>query len=177
MNSLAIGDKLQAIKEIAIGGCEDIEVSEKIFDLCDEILGLVNSASCNCQHNSNSRDNEPCCRCDSKVSENDDTKNKVTSLEIIVRMIDNKPYYEIKYKKVGEDYYQVGYSSFNIDNVLKWRDECFELVYVKATNADRIRNMSDEELAEFLTTVTSDAICGSSWDYDGWIKELQSEAE
>ena len=45
------------------------------------------------------------------------------------------------------------------------------------TNADRIRNISDEELAEFLATVTSDVICGSSWDYDGWIKELQSEAE
>lgn len=30
------------------------------------------------------------------VSQNDDTKNKVTSLEIIVRMIDSKPYYEIK---------------------------------------------------------------------------------
>lgn len=41
--------------------------------------------SCNCQNNSNSRDNEPCCRCDSRM-----------------------------------------------------------------TNADRIRNMSDEELAEFL---------------------------
>ena len=67
---------------------------------------------CNCQRNSNSRDNEPCCRCDSKQ-----------------------------------------------------------------TNADKIRNMSDEELAEFLTTVTSDTICGSSWDYDEWIKELQSEAE
>ena len=106
--------------------------------------------SCNCKHNGNSRDNEPCCRCDSKVSENDDTKNKVASLEIIVRMIDNKPYYEIKYKKVGEDYCHVGYSSFNIDNVLKWRDECFELVDVKATNADRIRNMSDEELMNTL---------------------------
>lgn len=47
----------------------------------------------------------------------------------------------------------------------------------KQTNADRIRNMSDEELAQFLETVTSDVICGSSWDYDGWIKELQSEAE
>lgn len=152
MNSLAIGDKLQAIKEIAIGGCEDIEASEKIFDLCDEILGLVNSASCNCQHNSNTKDNEPCCRCDSKVSENDDTKNKVTSLEIIVRMIGNKPYYEIKYKKVGEDYYHVGYSSFNIDNVLKWRDECFELVHVKMTHADRIRNMSDEEMAERIAS-------------------------
>lgn len=80
-------------------------------------------------------------------------KNKVTSLEIIVRMIDNKPYYEIKYKKVGEDYYHVGYSSFNIDNVLKWRNECFELVDVKATNADRIRNMSDEELVDFICSI------------------------
>lgn len=85
------------------------------------------------------------------VSQNDDTKNKVTSLEIIVRMIDSKPYYEIKYKKVDEDYYQVGYSSYNLNNVLKWRDECFELVNVKTTNADRIRNMSDEELVELIT--------------------------
>ena len=44
--------------------------------------------TCNCQHNNNSRDNEPCCRCDSRQ-----------------------------------------------------------------TNADRIRNMSDEELAEWLTNM------------------------
>lgn len=75
MNSLAIGDKLQAIKEIAIGGCEDIEVSEKIFDLCDEILGLVNSAACNCKRNSNSRENEPCCRCDSRKTNADRIRN------------------------------------------------------------------------------------------------------
>lgn len=50
-----------------------------------ELNGSINS-TCNCQHNSNSRDNEPCCRCDSKH-----------------------------------------------------------------TNADRIRNMSDEELVEFIT--------------------------
>ena len=159
------------------GGFTDEYVRHFYNKLAELRGGIDDIHTCNCQRNSSSRDNESCCKCDSKVSENDDTKNKVTSLEIIVRMIDNKPYYEIKYKKVGEDYYQVGYSSFNIDNVLKWRDECFELVYVKATNADRIRNMSDDELAEFLTTVTSDAICGSSWDYDGWIKELQSEAE
>lgn len=128
---------------------------EYVRHFCNKLAelrgGIDDVHTCNCQHNSDSRDNEPCCRCDSKVSENDDTKNKVTSLKIIVRMIDNKPYYEIKYKKVDEDYYQVGYSSFNIDNVLKWRDECFELVYVKTTNADRIRNMSDEELVEFIT--------------------------
>lgn len=116
--------------------------------------------TCSYQHNSNLRDNEPCCRCDRKVSENNDTKNKVTSLEIIVRMIGNEPYYEIKYKKVGEDHYHVGYSSFNIDNVLKWRDECFELVYVKTTNADRIRNMSDEELAELITELNKNCLAG-----------------
>ena len=85
---------------------EIAEMFLRVFDDSEEKI------SCNCQHNSNSREDEPCHRCDSKQ-----------------------------------------------------------------TNADRIRNMSDEELAEFLTTVTSDAICGSSWDYDGWIKELQSEAE
>lgn len=145
---------------------------------------------CNCQRNSNSRDNEPCCRCDSKVSENDDAKNKVTSLEIIVRMIDNKPYYEIKYKKVGEDYYHVGYSSFNIDNALKWRDECFELVDMKMTNADRIRNMSDEEMAERIAS-NSNFNCADYCDsFSGGcafecgkkakeiaLKWLQSEAE
>lgn len=107
-------------------------------------------------------------------------------------MIDNKPYYEIKYKKVGEDYYHVGYSSFNIDNVLKWRDECFELVDVKVTNADRIRNMSDEEMAEriasssnfncadycdsFQMGVLSDAI-GKKEGLALVLNWLQSEAE
>ena len=157
---------------------EIAEMFLKAFDDSEEKI------SCNCQHNSNSRDNEPCCRCDSKVSENDDTKNKVTSLEIIVRMIDNKPYYEIKYKKVGEDYYHVGYSSFNIDNVLKWRNECFELVDLKVTNADMIRNMSDGELAEVMPCpYMKDPYdeCVHGWhDYDcskcklDW---LQSEAE
>lgn len=30
-----------------------------------ELNGSINS-TCNCQHNSNPRDNEPCCRCDSR---------------------------------------------------------------------------------------------------------------
>lgn len=58
---------------------EIAEMFLKAFDDSEEKI------SCNCQHNSNSRDDEPCCRCDSRQ-----------------------------------------------------------------TNADMIRNMSDEELAEFL---------------------------
>ena len=86
----------------------------------------------------------------------DSTKNekiKVTELYLIFRMIGKKPYYEIKYKKVGEDCYNVGYSSYYVDYVLKWKEECFEIVEKKETNADRIRNMSDEELSEWLTNM------------------------
>ena len=67
--------------------------------------------TCNCQHKSNSRDNEPCCRCDSRN-----------------------------------------------------------------TNDDRIRNMSDEELAEFLITFKN--TFGEEYEGEascmGW---LQSEAK
>lgn len=33
--------------------------------------GIDDVHTCNCQHNSNSRDNEPCCRCDSKTTNAD----------------------------------------------------------------------------------------------------------
>lgn len=138
--------------------------------------GIDDIHTCNCQHNNNSRDNEPCCKCDSRKAKIN--KAKVDSLEIIARTLDDKPYYELKYRQVGKKDYSIGYSSYDLKIVLGYIDTYFEIVESdKQTNADRIRNMSDEELAEFLATVTSDAICGSSWDYDGWIKELQSEAE
>lgn len=75
--------------------------------------------TCSCQHNSNPRDNEPCCRCDSRQ-----------------------------------------------------------------TNADRIRNMSDEELAEFMSCPYMKDMCDEcvhGWhDYDCSkckLEWLQSEAE
>ena len=87
-------------------------------------------------------------------------KIKVTSLEIIVTGTKDKPYFEIKYKEVGKEDYNIGYSSYDLNNVLNWKEECFEIVnqfaeeYGKdtnvTTNADFIRKMNDEELAEFL---------------------------
>ncbi len=84
---------------------EIAEMFLKSFDDSEEKI------SCNCQHNSNPRDNEPCCRCDSRK-----------------------------------------------------------------TNADRIRNMSDEELAEFLITFKNTF----GKEYEGEVScmdWLQSEAE
>ena len=68
---------------------EIAEMFLKAFDDSEEKI------SCNCKHNSNSRDNEPCCRCDSKQ-----------------------------------------------------------------TNADRIRNMSDEELVELITGLSKHCLAG-----------------
>lgn len=78
-------------------------------------------------------------------------KAKVDSLEIIARTIGDKSYYELKYRLVGKKEYFTGYSSFDLKIVLGCIDRCFEIVKSdKQTNADRIRNMSDEELAEYL---------------------------
>lgn len=55
-------------------------------------------------------------------------KNKVTNLDIIVRMIGDKPYYELKYKLLGENNYNIGYSSYLLDNVVEWKEKYFELV-------------------------------------------------
>jgi hypothetical protein len=110
--------------------------------------GIDDVHTCNCQHDSNSRDNEPCYKYDSRTAKIN--KAKVNSLEIIVRMVGDKPYYELKYREVGKEYYSVGYSSYDLKTVLDYIDTYFEIVESdKQTNADRIRNMSDEELAEF----------------------------
>jgi hypothetical protein len=79
-------------------------------------------------------------------------EERVTDLSIIMDMIAGKtPYYSIRYKNVGEDDYNIGYSSFNLKTVLEFIDEYFEIVESdRQTNADRIRNMSDEELADWL---------------------------
>ena len=84
---------------------EIAEMFLKTFDDSEEKI------SCNCQRNSNSRDNEPCCRCDSKQ-----------------------------------------------------------------TNADRIRNMPDKELAEFLITFKN--TFGEEYEGEASCMDwLQSEAE
>ena len=55
-------------------------------------------------------------------------KTKVESLDIIVTMMEGKPYYAIKYKEVGSDHFCIGYSSYRLDYVLEWKKQYFELV-------------------------------------------------
>lgn len=106
------------------GDCTDEYVRHFYNKLAELRSGIDDNPTCNCQHSINSRDNEPCCRCDSRQ-----------------------------------------------------------------TNADRIRNMSDEELAEFLdivgedgvssqyTDVPCDCCCEKTECSKCWLEWLQSVAE
>jgi hypothetical protein len=94
------------------------EYVRHFYNKLAELRGGVDDVhACNCQHDSNSKENEPCCRCDSRQ-----------------------------------------------------------------TNADKIRNMSDEELAQFLCKVKSDYQWmehefPSEEEHSEWEEWLQSEAE
>jgi hypothetical protein len=124
------------------------------------------------------------------ITMNNAKEERVTDLSIVMEMIDGKPYYSVQYRNVGENGYNIGYSSYNLKNVLEFIGEYFEIVESdKQTNADRIRNMSDEELAEFLDIVEEDGISSQRADipcdccYEKtecskcWKEWLQSEAE
>lgn len=59
---------------------------------------------------------------------------------------------------------------------------CKDFEYKKQTNADRIRTMTDEELAEFLKDVKEDyqwknPDYPSEDDFGAWVEWLQSEVE
>lgn len=98
-------------------------------------------------------------------------KHKVKSAEIVVRKIVEKPYYEIKYFDLSDNEYHIGYGSYKLEYVFEWLEQCFEIVE-KNTNADKIRNMTDEELAKFLADFNECEVCGQFDKNSGKCNEL-----
>lgn len=59
-------------------------------------------------------------------------KIKVESIDTIVTMHGDKPYYENKYREVGDKCYHIGYSSYCLDVALEYRKKYFEVVERKS---------------------------------------------
>lgn len=85
---------------------------------------------------------------------NKGNKLVVDDIEVIVRGIANKPYYEIKYREVGNDDYNIGFGSYDLNNVLKWKEEEFEVVSEKeeketkeVTNRMLLEHLKEIEIA------------------------------
>ena len=87
-------------------------------------------------------------------------KTKVESLDIIVTMMEDKPYYEIKYKEVGSDHFCIGYSSYRLDYVLEWKKQYFELVEREA-GADQGWIPCSERLPENAMNVIAQFSAGT----------------
>ena len=86
-------------------------------------------------------------------------KIKTHHARIVVDGTAEKPYYSIEWYDPTKNEYFLGYSSYYIGYVFKWLEECFEIVEDPKTNADRIRAMSDEELAAFMFSMVDCVSC------------------
>lgn len=63
-------------------------------------------------------------------------KIRTHDAKIFVECTNGKPYFSIKWFDNEKQEYCLGYSSYEIKNVLFWLDECFEIVNNPMTNAD-----------------------------------------
>lgn len=73
-------------------------------------------------------------------------KIKVTSLKIITEIVENKPYYSIKYKEIGHNGYHVGYSSFDISTVAKYVQDYFEIIPRGRVTREAIKDIRENVL-------------------------------
>lgn len=133
---------------------EIAEMFLKVFDDSKEKI------PCNCQHNSNSRDNEPCRRCDSRK---ENREVKIITVSDLIKILDTK---ENRYGATGKPRmlnlslngnFAGSIESVKLDGYGDGliTDVTMEITSSKftTTNADRIRNMSDEELLDFICSI------------------------
>lgn len=55
-------------------------------------------------------------------------KIKVEGINVIVEEIGGKPYYELRYRVVGDDFCYIYDGSYCLENVLEWKKQYFEVV-------------------------------------------------
>lgn len=58
-------------------------------------------------------------------------KIKVESINVIVEEIGGKPYYELRYRVVGDDFCYIGYGSYCLDYVFDWKNNILKWFHTK----------------------------------------------
>lgn len=66
----------------------------------------------------------------------DEKKIKVDKAMIIVSGTKEKPYFEILYHVVGKDYDNVGYGSYDLNNVFDWKEQYMEVVKLEVVKVE-----------------------------------------
>mgnify|MGYP000091530314 CR=1 FL=1 len=97
--------------------------------------------------------------------------------------LSNNPYEVLRASKAGRPNPLIIYSGKSSEH-LSFADRDMPIIGAflrdqkkPQTNADRIRSMTDEELAKWFDAVTKDVLGGSTWNKKGWLKWLRAESE
>jgi hypothetical protein len=59
-------------------------------------------------------------------------RTKVDKAMIIVAGTKEKPYFEILYHEIGKEYDNIGFGSYDLNNVFYWKEQYLEVVKVEA---------------------------------------------
>nr|DAP31932.1 MAG TPA: hypothetical protein [Caudoviricetes sp.] len=58
-------------------------------------------------------------------------RTKVDKARIIVEGTKEKPYFEILYHEIGKDFENIGFGSYDLNNVFDLKEQCLEVVKVE----------------------------------------------
>lgn len=61
-------------------------------------------------------------------------RTKVDKAMIIVEGTKEKPYFEILYHEIGKDFDNIGFGSYDLNNVFDWKEQHLEVVKVEVQN-------------------------------------------
>lgn len=59
-------------------------------------------------------------------------KKKVDKAWIVVEGTKERPYFEILYHDISKEYDEIGFGSYDLNNVFDWKEQYLEIVRVEA---------------------------------------------
>ena len=109
-------------------------------------------------------------------------KIKVESIDTIVTMHGDKPYYENKYRKVGDKCYHIGYSSYYLDVALEYRKKYFEVVERENNWIPCSERMPEEAYGCLVTVMDCEAYSMEDFEiiypeFVGWDGETWNDGD
>ena len=79
------------------------------------------------------------------TTKTDMERTKVDKAMIIVEGTKEKPYFEILYHEVGKDYDNVGFGSYDLNNVFDWKEQYLEVVKAMRMPEDELKSEGTDD--------------------------------
>lgn len=98
-------------------------------------------------------------------------KIKAINPQIVVHGTPEKPYYEISYYDTGDNQWHIGYSSYDLQTVKEYLENCFEIIEADVEPVKHAAFVRDEE-HWYICGNCHHATC-SEFDLEGEYKKIE----